>query len=123
MCPIKQVKHYFLTWARVAEWVESNMDILTACVRVSPYAASKSYVFFSVLSLYCIYESFQGKIIHDENDWIFIIVIKFTIIGADIADGRQWLSTNLQRIIANDYLAFILGRPPATSTLIPRLTE
>ena len=31
----------------------------------------------------------QEKIIHDENDFIFIIVIKFTIIGADIADSRQ----------------------------------
>ena len=50
---------------------------------------SKSHVFFSLQSLYCIYESFQGKIIHDEIDWIFIIVIKFTIIGADIADGRH----------------------------------
>ena len=50
---------------------------------------SKSRVFFSVRSLYCIYESFQGKIIHAENDWIFIIVIKFTIIGSDIADGRH----------------------------------
>ena len=84
---------------------------------------SKSQVFFSVRSLYCIYESFQGKIIHAENDWIFIIVIKFTIIGADIADGRQWLTTNSRRIITDDCLAFILGRPPAISTLIPRLTE
>ena len=33
-------------------------------------------------------KSFQGKIIHAENDWIFIIVMKFTIIGADIADGQ-----------------------------------
>ena len=29
---------------------------------------SKSHVFFSVWSLYCIYESAQGKIIHAEND-------------------------------------------------------
>ena len=29
---------------------------------------SKSHVFFSLRSLYCIYESSQGKIIHDEND-------------------------------------------------------
>ena len=50
---------------------------------------SKSHGFFSLRSLYCIHESFQGKIIHAENYWIFIIVIKFTIIGADIADGRH----------------------------------
>ena len=29
---------------------------------------SKSHVFFSVWSLYCIYESFQEKIIHAETD-------------------------------------------------------
>ena len=128
MCPIKQVNHYFLTWACVAEWLASKMDIRTARVRVSSAAKhfrqmhekmnifytllvqniengklhmqvdsvdaglnleSKSHVFFSLRSRYCIYESFQGKIIHAENDYIFIIVIKFTIIGADIADGRQ----------------------------------
>ena len=43
--------------------------------------------------------------------WIFIIVIKFTIIGVDIADGRQWLRSNARRIIANDCLEFIYGRP------------
>ena len=35
---IKQVKHYFLTWAGVAEWIVSKMDIRTACVRVSSAA-------------------------------------------------------------------------------------
>ena len=84
---------------------------------------SKYHVFFSVWALYCIYESFQGNIIHAENEWIFIVVIKFTIIGADIADGRQWLTTNSRQIIADDCLAFILGRPPAISMLIPRQTE
>ena len=84
---------------------------------------SMSHVFFSVRSLYCIYESFQGKIIHAENDWIFIIVIKFRIIGLDIADGRQWLPPNSRRIITDDCLAFIHDRPPAISTLIPRLTK
>ena len=62
---------------------------------------SKSHVFFSLRSLYCIYESFQGKIIHAENDWIYIIVIKFTIIGADIAEGRhaQLTANNCRRLI------------------------
>ena len=81
---------------------------------------SKSYVFFSMWSLYCIYESVQGKIIYD---WIFIIIIKFTIMGADIDDGRQWLTTNSRRIIANDCTAFFFVRPPAISTFMPRLTE
>ena len=81
---------------------------------------SKSHDFFSVWSLYCIYESFQGKIIHAENDWIFIIVIKFTIIGADIADGRhnQLMANNRQRLFG-----VIFGLLPAISTLIPRLIE
>ena len=95
MCPIKPVKHYFLTWAGVAEWVTSKMDIRTARVRVSSATKrfrqmhekknifytvlvqniengklqrqvdsvhaglnreSKSHVFFSVRSLYCINE-------------------------------------------------------------------
>ena len=61
---------------------------------------SKYHVSFSLRSLYCIYESFKGKIIHAENDWIFIIVIKFTIIGADIADGRhgQLTANNRRRL-------------------------
>ena len=84
---------------------------------------SKSHVFFSVWSLYCIYESFQGKIVHAKKDWIFIIVIKFTITGADIADSQQWLTINSRRIIADDCLAFILDRPPAISMLIPSLIE
>ena len=83
---------------------------------------SKSHVFFSVRSLYCIYESFQGKIIHAENDWIFIIVIKFRIIGVDIADGRQWLPPTSWQIITDDCWALIHGRPPVISTLIPCLT-
>ena len=51
-------------------------------------------------SLYWIYERFQGKIIYAANDWIFIIVIKFTIIGADIADGRhdRLTANNRQRL-------------------------
>ena len=65
---------------------------------------SKSHVFFSLRSLYCIYESFQGKIIHAENDWIFIIVIQFTIICADIADGRHdQLTTNNRRRLFGVY--------------------
>ena len=35
MCPIKQVKHYFLTWAAVAKSVAYKMDIRTARVRPS----------------------------------------------------------------------------------------
>ena len=108
MCPIKQVKHYFLIWASVAEWLLTKMDIRTALVRVSLATKrfrqmhekikifytvlvhniengklhrqvdslnpglnreSQSQVFFSVpRPLYCIYKSFQGKIIHAEND-------------------------------------------------------
>ena len=44
--------------------------------------------------------------------WNFIIIIKFTIIGVDITDGRQWLTANSRRIIADDCLAFIHDRPP-----------
>ena len=65
---------------------------------------SKFHVFFTLRSLYWIYESFQGKIIHAENDWIFIILIKFTIIGADIADGRQdQLTANNRRRLFGVY--------------------
>ena len=38
-------------------------------------------------------------------------------------DGWQWLTANSRQITADDCLAFILGRPLAISTLIPRLTE
>ena len=41
LCPIKQVKHYFLTWAGVAKWVASKMDSHTARIRVS--SASKHF--------------------------------------------------------------------------------
>ena len=81
---------------------------------------SDTNVYLRAQSLYFIYESFQGKIIHAENDWIFIIVIKFKIIGVDIADGQQWLPANSRRIIADDCLA---DRQRLLYTLIPRLTE
>ena len=43
--------------------------------------------------------------------WIITIVIKFTIIGVDIADGRQWLMANSWRIIATIvWSLFMAGR-------------
>ena len=70
----------------------------------------------------------HGKIIHAGNDYIFIvrifiIDIKFTLIGVDISHGQQWQTANFRRIIADDCLAFVHGRPPAISKLIPRLSE
>ena len=55
MCPIKQIKHYFLTWASVAEWLSSKMDICAARVRV--WSAAKRFrqihkkinIFYTVL--------------------------------------------------------------------------
>ena len=55
MCPIKQVKHYFLTWASVAEWLVSKMDIRTAHIRESSAAKrfrqihEKINIFYTVL--------------------------------------------------------------------------
>ena len=52
--------------------------------------------------------------------WIFIIVIKFTIIVVDIANGRQWLTTNSRQTFADDCSAFIHRRQPAISSVTPR---
>ena len=55
--------------------------------------------------------------------WIFIIIIKFKIIGVDIANGRQWLTeTHGEHSPMIVWRLFIAGRT-AISSLIQRLTE
>ena len=53
--------------------------------------------------------------------WIFIIVIKFTIIGVDIADGRQWLAVNWRRIFADD--CFGVYSSPAAGDIFAHTTS
>ena len=56
---------------------------------------------------------FVLRIIEFSLLWIFIIVIKFTIIGVDIADGRQLLTANSRRIIADDCFHGVNSWPAA----------
>ena len=68
----------------------THYDVFTTTNRtVNRHWYSDTNVYLRAQSLYCIYESFQGKIIHAENYIFFIIVNNFRIIGVDIADGWQ----------------------------------
>ena len=88
---------------------------------------SDTNVYLRVQSLYWVHESFHRKIHHAMIEfslsWIFIIVIKFTIIAVGISDGRQWLTANSWRTFADHCLAFFHRLPPAISSLIPRLSK
>ena len=71
MCPIKQVKHYLLTWASVAEWLANKMDIRTALVRVSSAAKrfrqmhQKINIFYTVLV-----QNIESRKLHRQVDLV-----------------------------------------------------
>ena len=56
MCPIKSVKHYFFSSARIAEWLMFQTDTHTASVRVSsgPKLFRQMHAMIKLYFLYCV---------------------------------------------------------------------
>ena len=61
MCPIKPVKHYFLTCATVAEWLTCEMDSGTACIR---QMHAKINIIYSMLV-----QNIENGKLHRQVDW------------------------------------------------------
>ena len=71
MCPMKQVKHYLLTWASVAEWLATKMDIRTAHVRVSSAAKRFRQMHQKINILYtALVQNIENRKLHSQVDLV-----------------------------------------------------